>query len=46
MILSPKMTKGGSLTLVGMLAAFGLIGFSGMRLAEMIHQSASDSGRR
>jgi hypothetical protein len=29
MVLSPKMTKGGSLTLVGMLAAFGLIGLEG-----------------
>jgi hypothetical protein len=29
MVLSPEMTKGGSLTPMGMLAAFGLIGLEG-----------------
>jgi hypothetical protein len=33
MVLSPKMTKGGSLTLVGMLAAFCLIGLEGYAIS-------------
>jgi hypothetical protein len=33
MALSPKMAKGGSLTLMGMLAAFGLIGLEGYAIS-------------